>query len=61
MADYNSVLLMNPVMATSLYGRGLAKQRSGDAAGAVTDMDAAKAIQTDIASQFAKWGVTGKP
>jgi hypothetical protein len=52
---------MNPVMATSLYGRGLAKQRSGDAAGAATDMDAAKSIQADVASQFAKWGVTGKP
>jgi hypothetical protein len=47
-------------MATSLYGRGLAKQRSGDAAGAMTDLDAAKAIQNDIASQFAKWGVTGQ-
>ena len=59
-ADYSAVLAMNPVMATSLYGRGLAKQRSGDAAGAMTDLDAAKAIQNDIASQFAKWGVTGQ-
>jgi tetratricopeptide (TPR) repeat protein len=61
MADYDSVLVVNPVMASALYGRGLAKQRSGDAAGAMTDMDAAKAIQADVASQFAQWGVTGKP
>jgi len=60
-ADYDAVLATNPVMAISLYGRGLAKQKSGDAAGAVTDMEAAKSIQADVASQFAKWGVTGKP
>jgi hypothetical protein len=61
MADYNAVLAMNPVMASALYGRGLAKQRSGDASGSVTDMEAAKAIQADVASQFAKWGVISKP
>jgi len=61
MADYNAVLAMNSAMDSSLYGRGLAKQKLGDAAGAVADMNAAKSIHADIASQFAKWGVAGKP
>jgi hypothetical protein len=52
---------MNPVMATALYGRGLTKQRSGDTAGALEDMNAAQSIQADVAGQFAKWGVTGRP
>jgi hypothetical protein len=52
---------MNPVMASALYGRGLAKWRTGDTASALEDMNAAKSIQADVGGQFAKWGVTGKP
>jgi hypothetical protein len=61
LADYDSVLATNPTDASSLYGRGLARQRSGDASGGGADMQAATAIQPDIADQFAKWGIAGKP
>jgi hypothetical protein len=60
-ADYNDVLVLNPAKASSLYGRGLAKLREGDSTGAAKDMNAARAIQHDIADQFAKWRVTGEP
>jgi tetratricopeptide (TPR) repeat protein len=60
-ADYNSVLAVDPKKASAFYGRGLARNKLGDDAGAAADMDAARAIQPDIADQFAKWGVSGRP
>jgi hypothetical protein len=39
----------NPKLASSLYGRGVAKQRKGDSAGAKTDIAAAQAINQNIA------------
>ncbi|MGB8632095.1 MAG: hypothetical protein WCD69_22405 [Xanthobacteraceae bacterium] len=57
MADYDAVLKLNPKFAGSLYGRGVVKQKKGDAAGAETDMAAAKALRSDIAEQWAKYGV----
>jgi hypothetical protein len=51
------VLKLNPKVATSLYGRGLAKQRKGDAAGGEEDIVAAKAIEPKIADKLAGYGV----
>lgn len=56
-ADYSAALRQNPKTATSLYGRGLAKLRKGDTAGGNADIVAAKTIQSDIADEFARYGV----
>jgi tetratricopeptide (TPR) repeat protein len=56
-ADYDAALKTNPRLASSLYGRGLAKQKKGDQAGGDTDVAAARAIQADIADQYAKYGM----
>ena len=45
------------VGADSLYGRGVAKLRSGDRAAGEADMAAAKAIQGDLATVYAGYGV----
>jgi tetratricopeptide (TPR) repeat protein len=58
LADYDEALKLNPKQASSLYGRGLAKLKKGDAAGGEADIAAAKAIQADIAEEFARYGVT---
>jgi tetratricopeptide (TPR) repeat protein len=58
LADYDEALRLNPKQAGSLYGRGLAKLKKGDAAGGEADIAAAKAIQVDIAEEFARYGVT---
>jgi tetratricopeptide (TPR) repeat protein len=56
-ADYNAALKVNPKLASALYGRGLAKQKKGDSAGGQVDMASANLIQTDIADEFAGYGV----
>jgi membrane associated rhomboid family serine protease len=58
LADYDEALKLNPKQAGSLYGRGLAKLKKGDAAGGEADIAAAKAIQVDIAEEFARYGAT---
>ena len=55
-ADYGAALELKPKLASSLYGRGLAKQKKGDGAGGDADIAAARAIQSDIAERFSKWG-----
>ena len=37
-ADYNAALRLNPKLASSLYGRGLAKLKNGDTNGGNADM-----------------------
>jgi hypothetical protein len=54
-ADYDAALGLNAKLASSLYGRGLAKQKKGDTPGASADIAAAKAIRQDIADQFSRW------
>ena len=54
--DYDEALRLKPNQPYSLYGRGLAKQKKGDAAGDA-DMAAARAIQRDIAEKFHGFGV----
>jgi tetratricopeptide (TPR) repeat protein len=56
-ADYNAALKLNAKLASALYGRGLAKQKKGDAASGQVDMAAANLIQSDIADSFAGYGV----
>ena len=48
----------NPKDANSLYGRGMAKLKSGDRAGGDADIAAAKAINPDIAEVYVGYGVT---
>jgi hypothetical protein len=50
-------LRLNPSQASSLYGRGVAKLRTGKAADGVRDITAAKALQANIAEEFAALGV----
>ena len=54
-ADYNRALALNPKLASSLYGRGLAKRRNGDAAAGDADVAAAKEIRSVIADDFARY------
>jgi tetratricopeptide (TPR) repeat protein len=55
-ADYNAALKINPKNVESLYARGLAKKKRGDA-GADADMSAALAIRDFVAKQLAGYGV----
>jgi uncharacterized protein involved in outer membrane biogenesis/tetratricopeptide (TPR) repeat protein len=56
-ADYDAALKLNPRQASSLYGRGLAKVKTGKAADGQRDIAAAKALQANIADEFANLGV----
>ena len=56
-ADYDAALKLNPRQASSLYGRGLAKVKTGKAADGQRDIAAAKALQGNIADEFANLGV----
>jgi hypothetical protein len=49
-------LQSNPKLAFALYGRGLARLRNDDPSGEA-DMAAAKAIQADIAEEYARYGM----
>jgi len=55
--DYSSALRFDPKLASSLYGRGLAKLKKGDTAGGDADIAAAKAIEATIVGDFARYGV----
>ena len=55
--DYDSALLMNPNVATSLYGRGIAKTKSGDTAGGSADMVEAIKVDSSIASKMSVRGI----
>jgi hypothetical protein len=50
-------LKVDPRMALSLYGRGLAKRKQGDASGAESDIAAAKAINAGVADEFRHFGI----
>jgi tetratricopeptide (TPR) repeat protein len=56
-ADYDAVGRIDPKAADGLYGRGMAKLKKGDSAGGNADITAAKALEADIAEQFAKYGI----
>jgi tetratricopeptide (TPR) repeat protein len=55
-SDYDAALRSDPKLAFALYGRGLARLRNDDPAGEA-DVAAAKAIQADIAEEYARYGM----
>jgi tetratricopeptide (TPR) repeat protein len=57
--DYSSALKFAPKLASALYGRGLARLKSGDKAGSQADFSAAKTIQARISDDFTRYGVRG--
>lgn len=56
-ADYSEALKGYAGRPESLYGRGIARLRNGDARGSKEDITAAAGIDTSIAKTFADWGV----
>ena len=56
-AGYEPGMKADPELATSLYGRGVARKRQGDQLGAAVDMAAAKAAKGTIAEEFERYGV----
>jgi tetratricopeptide (TPR) repeat protein len=56
-AAYDASLKWRPMASMSLYGRGLAKRRQGDAAGADADIGAALVSDAEVADAFAEFGL----
>ena len=56
-ADYDAALKLDAKLAGSLYGRGIAKLRQGDAEGGNDDIAGAKAMRSDIAEMFERYGL----
>jgi len=56
-ADFDTALEKNPKLSWSLYGRGIAKLRRGNAAEGNADITAANAINAKIAKTFADMGL----
>lgn len=55
---YDAALTKTPQLSSSLYGRGLARLKKGDAAAAEQDRKAALAADPDIVETFADMGLT---
>jgi len=55
-ADFDAALKLNPKLASSLYGRGVAKNKKRGGSGD-DDLAAAKAIEPGIAARMASYGV----
>jgi tetratricopeptide (TPR) repeat protein len=55
--DYDAAITGIPKDPYSLYGRGIAKLRVGDTAGAQADIAASKEVQ-DVAPEFTAYGLT---
>jgi hypothetical protein len=56
-ADFDAALRINPRLTSSLYGRGLAKKRNGSISEGELDIANAKAMDPNIAKEFADYGV----
>lgn len=56
-SDYDAAIVVRPRMASSLYGRGLARKRLGDAAGSTADFAAAARIDRWIGETYAGYGL----
>ena len=54
---YDEALAVAAELPASLYGRGIAKLRSGDTAGGEADVAAARKLAPKIDEAFAEWGV----
>ena len=55
--EYDSALKADPNHARSLYGRGLAKTKTGDQATGTVDMANAVKLDPTVAQEFAKFGL----
>jgi tetratricopeptide (TPR) repeat protein len=55
-SDYEAALRRNPSLAGALYGRGVAKLLNADGTGEA-DIAAAKALQSDIAEEYGRYGM----
>ena len=55
-ADYDAALKIDPKIATSLFGRGVARLKTGNSAAGNADIAAAKAIKVDTVEQMAALG-----
>ncbi len=56
--DFDQALGVRPGNVIALYGRGIARRRTGNQKGGDADIAAAKAIQADIAEEFARMGLS---
>ncbi|MGY4466175.1 hypothetical protein ACVWWK_001857 [Bradyrhizobium sp. LB9.1b] len=56
-ADFDAALRINPRLTSSLFGRGIAKQRNGSAQEGALDIANAKAMDPNIVQEFASYGV----
>jgi tetratricopeptide (TPR) repeat protein len=57
-SDYDAALRVSPKRAFALYGRGLARLKNADPSGEA-DLAEAKALQSDIAEEYARYGIQG--
>jgi tetratricopeptide (TPR) repeat protein len=60
-ADFDRALSLAPEQSASLFGRGVARNRKGDRAGAKRDLAAARRIAFDVDSRFRLYGVEAGP
>jgi hypothetical protein len=56
-ADYNAALRLDHDLTSALYGRGLARLKTGSQAAGRADIAAAKRGDQTIAEQFARYGL----
>ena len=56
-AEYDASLKIDPNRARALYGRGFARSRKEEGPAGANDMSAAAGIQSNIASEFARYGI----
>jgi tetratricopeptide (TPR) repeat protein len=56
-ADYDAALAIEHELASSLYGRGVAKLRLGDEAGGRADIAAATEKRSNVIGEFARYGI----
>jgi tetratricopeptide (TPR) repeat protein len=57
LADYDSALRYNQQRASSFFGRGIAKLRTGDRTGGDNDIVTAKGTDPNIAEEFRGYGI----
>ncbi len=57
LADFAQALVVNPSSPTALYGRGVVRQKTGDARAGVEDVETATALRSRVAEQMAERGV----
>ena len=58
LSDYEAAAKLNPSRPSSLFGRGIAKLRTGDRDAGNRDISFAKAINPNVANEFKSYGIT---